>query len=57
MGGYGSYGDKYFHRRARVFLIDTKIGSLKTWLRVEYGTGRVGELVLVEGGSVIDNPG
>ena len=56
-GGYGSYGNKHFHRRARVFLIDTKTGSLQTWMRVEYGTGRVGELVLVGGRSVIDNPG
>lgn len=53
-GGYCSYGIKRFHRRMRVWELDTSIGSLKTWKRVEYAMDRVDELVLVESGAVVD---
>jgi hypothetical protein len=55
-GGYCSYGRKRFHRRMRVWELDTSTGSLKTWKRVEYAMDRVDELVLVESGAVIDIP-
>lgn len=48
LGGYCSYGGERFHRRARVWELDTGTGSLRTWKRVEYSPGRVDELVLVE---------
>lgn len=51
-GGYGSYGGVRYHRRARVWDIDTNTKSLKTWKRVEYAPERVDELVLVERGVV-----
>lgn len=53
-GGYCSYGRERFHRRMRVWELDTSIGNLKTWKRVEYAIDTVDELVLVEGGAVID---
>ncbi|KAK3313643.1 Metallo-dependent phosphatase-like protein [Apodospora peruviana] len=53
-GGYCSYGGKRFHRRARIWELDTSTGTLKTWKRVEYATGRVDELVLVENGAVVN---
>ncbi|KAH6631728.1 Metallo-dependent phosphatase-like protein [Chaetomium tenue] len=53
-GGYGSYGGKRYHRRARVWELDTSTGSLKTWKRVEYAMDRVDEVILVEGGAVVD---
>jgi hypothetical protein len=56
-GGYCSYGRKRFHRRSRIWELDTNIGSLKTWMRVEYAVDRVDELVLVENGVVVDFPG
>ena len=37
----------------RVWELDTSIGSLKTWKRVEYAMDRVDELVLVESGAVV----
>ena len=49
-GGYCSYGEKRFHRRMRVWELDTSTGSLKTWERVEHAMDRVDELVLVESG-------
>lgn len=51
-GGYCSYGENRYHRRARVWELDTKSGGIKTWKRVEYSPERVDELVLVEGGVV-----
>jgi hypothetical protein len=45
-GGYGSYGDKHFHRRMRVWEVDGHRGSLRTWKRVEYCDERVDEIVL-----------
>lgn len=53
-GGYCSYGRKRYHRRMRVWELDTSIRSLKTWKRVEYAMDRVDELVLVESGAVVD---
>ena len=53
-GGYCSYGGMRFHRRTRVWELDTSTGSLKTWKRIEYATDRVDELVLVESGAVVD---
>ena len=53
-GGYCSYGRKRFHRRSRVWELDTSTGSLKTWKRVEYAMDRVDELALVECGAVVD---
>ncbi|CAM6003981.1 unnamed protein product [Sphagnum balticum] len=55
-GGYCSYGRKRFHRRMRVWELDTSTESLKTWKRVEYAMDRVDELVLVESGAVVDPP-
>ena len=51
-GGYCSYDGKRYHRRSRVWELDTKTGGIKTWKRVEYARERVDELVLVEGGEV-----
>lgn len=53
-GGYSSYDGKRFHRRMRVWELDTSSGSLKTWKRVEYAADRIDEMVLVEGGAVVD---
>jgi hypothetical protein len=53
-GGYCSYGGTRFHRRARVWELDTSTGSLKTWKRIEYAMDRVDELVLVESGGIFD---
>lgn len=53
-GGYCSYGEARFHRRTRVWEVDMRAGGLRTWKRVEYGTDRVDELVLVERGAVLD---
>uniref|UniRef100_L7JS07 Calcineurin-like phosphoesterase domain-containing protein n=1 Tax=Pyricularia oryzae (strain P131) TaxID=1143193 RepID=L7JS07_PYRO1 len=56
-GGYCSYGRTRFHRRMRVWELNTNTGSLTTWKRVEYCKDRVDELLLVEGGAVVDNFG
>ncbi|KAK3366470.1 Metallo-dependent phosphatase-like protein [Podospora didyma] len=53
-GEYCSYDGMRFHRRARVWELDTSTGSLKTWKRVEYAMDRVDELVLVESGAVVN---
>lgn len=52
-GAYGSYGGTQYHRRARVWELETSTGRLKTWKSVEYSCERVDELVLVEDGIVI----
>ena len=51
-GGYCSYDGKRYHRRSRVWELDTNNGVIKTWKRVEYAEERVDELVLVKGGEV-----
>lgn len=56
-GGYCSYGKARFHRRMRVWQLDTNSGGLMTWMRVEYAMDRINELVLVENGVVVDSPG
>ena len=53
-GGYCSYGESAFYRRMRVWELDTSIGSLKTWKRIEYAMDRIDELLLVESGAVVD---
>ncbi|KAK0111482.1 purple acid phosphatase [Cadophora gregata] len=55
-GGYCSYGRKRFHRRTRVWEIDTSCGDLKTYKRLEYSEEKIDELVLVEGGKVVCPP-
>ena len=55
-GGYAGYGG--FHRRVRVWEVDTNAGKLMTWKRVECCTDeetkrRVDELVLVDGGVAV----
>jgi hypothetical protein len=52
-GGYCSYGDKRYHRRTRVFELDTRTGGIKTWKRVEYARERIDELDLVDSGKVV----
>jgi len=39
----------------RVWQLDTTIGQLKTWKRVEYNTNRVDEFGLVEDGRIVDD--
>ncbi|EGP92254.1 unnamed protein product [Zymoseptoria tritici ST99CH_1A5] len=55
-GGYAGYGG--FHRRVRVWEVDTNAGRLETWKRVECcgeeTKKRIDELVLVEGGTVVE---
>jgi 3',5'-cyclic AMP phosphodiesterase CpdA len=46
-GGYCSYGENRYHRRTRVWELNTHGGSLKTWKRMEYHEHRIDELVLV----------
>ena len=55
-GGYGSYDGKRYHRRSRVWELDTNTPSIKTWKRVEYAKERIDELLLVEKGKVVDTP-
>ncbi|KAK4636202.1 Phosphatase DCR2 [Fulvia fulva] len=54
-GGYAGYGG--FHRRVRVWEVDTNAGRLTTWKRVECcgaeSKKQIDEMTLVEGGSVI----
>ncbi|TGJ81638.1 hypothetical protein E0Z10_g7129 [Xylaria hypoxylon] len=52
-GGYGMYGKKRYHRRARVWELDTTGGRILTWKRVEYAEERVDELLLVDVGVVV----
>jgi hypothetical protein len=58
-GGYCSYGKypkRYYHRRVRVWEFKMGTGSLKTWMRYEYGEDRVDELELFRSGSIVDRP-
>jgi hypothetical protein len=38
----------------RIFELDTRIGGIKTWKRVEYPRERVDEIDIVDSGKVID---
>jgi len=49
-GGYSSYDENRYHRRTRVWELNTHGGSLKTWKRMEYHEQRIDELVLVVDG-------
>jgi 3',5'-cyclic AMP phosphodiesterase CpdA len=51
-GGYGGY-DGYV-RRLRIWEIDTEIGEIKTWKRLEYGETekRIDEQIVVESGDI-----
>ncbi|KAF2767940.1 Metallo-dependent phosphatase, partial [Teratosphaeria nubilosa] len=51
-GGYGSHGGRYYHRRMRVWELDTETAGLMTWKRVEYVDGPVDEIVLMKGGII-----
>ncbi|KAF2741389.1 Metallo-dependent phosphatase [Polyplosphaeria fusca] len=55
-GGYGGWG--VYHRRVRVFEVDSNQAKIKTWKRLEYGdTGkRLDELVIVDAGQVMSPP-
>jgi hypothetical protein len=46
-GGYCSYGGNRYHRRTRVWELNTHDGSLKTWKRMDHHKQRTDELVLV----------
>ncbi|ROW12461.1 hypothetical protein VMCG_00509 [Cytospora schulzeri] len=52
-GGYCSYDEERYHRRMRVWELDTETGGIKTWKRVEYSGERIDEMVLVEAGAVV----
>lgn len=52
-GGYSSYDGKRYHRRTRVWELDTSNGSIKTWKRIEYSGVRTDEIVLTDGGAVV----
>jgi hypothetical protein len=49
-GGYGGYGG--FHRRIRVFDIDTNEARITTWKRLEYGETdkKLDEQIIVDAG-------
>lgn len=55
-GGYCSYDKIRYHRRVRVWALNTSTGTIRTWKRVEYARERVDELALVENGAVIPPP-
>ncbi|KAH7309489.1 Metallo-dependent phosphatase-like protein [Stachybotrys elegans] len=52
-GGYAGYGG--FHRRVRVFDIDTNVARITTWKRLEYGDveSQLDKQVIVEGGKPV----
>ena len=52
-GGYAGYGG--FHRRVRLFEVDTGTARITTWKRLEYWDteAKLDEQVLVEGGKVV----
>ncbi|KAI7573379.1 hypothetical protein KC316_g11844 [Hortaea werneckii] len=57
-GGYAGYGG--FHRRVRVWEVDTGAGRVVSWKRVECcgeeTKKKIDEIVLVEGGGVVAPP-
>lgn len=52
-GGYCSYDGKRYHRRARIWELDSGTGSLKSWTRAEYSGERIDEVVLVKNGAAV----
>jgi hypothetical protein len=55
-GGYCSYGEERFDRVIRVLELEPNHGRLKTWMRAEHSKDRIGAMMLVESGAVIDTP-
>jgi 3',5'-cyclic AMP phosphodiesterase CpdA len=55
-GGYAGYGE--FHRRVRVFEIDTNVNRISTWKRLEYGDveARLDEQIIVDSGKLVAPP-
>lgn len=56
-GGYGGYGD--YHRRLRIFNIDTNEARITTWKRVEHGDDvdkKVDEQIIVDAGRPLGPP-
>ncbi|KPI35614.1 Phosphatase DCR2 [Cyphellophora attinorum] len=51
--GYCSYGSNRYHRRMRVWELDSRTQSLRTWMRVEYAAERTEELLLVRHGEIV----
>ena len=56
--GFGAYGGHgWYHRRARVFEVDSSASRIVTWKRVEYHDDdhnkKVDELTLVDGGEIV----
>lgn len=49
-GGYCSYDGKRYHRRVRIWEMDSNVTSIKTWTRVEYSEDRNDEVILVKDG-------
>ncbi|VUC24891.1 unnamed protein product [Clonostachys rosea] len=52
-GGYCSYGKERYHRRARVWELDSMNRGIRTWKRLEYAQERTDELTLVKDGLVV----
>lgn len=52
-GAYGEYNKERTYRRVRGYDFDANARSSTTWTHVEYGTGKVDELVLVEDGVLL----
>ncbi|KAJ6442266.1 Metallophosphoesterase domain protein [Purpureocillium lavendulum] len=55
-GGYAGYGD--YVRRVRLFEVDTNIGRILTWKRLEHGDtkSRIDQQILVDGGRPVPPP-
>ncbi|KAH4202905.1 hypothetical protein HBI95_159550 [Parastagonospora nodorum] len=53
-GGYCSYGQTRYYRQMRVFELNMRNKDLRTWMREEYKSHRVDELVLVQNGAAVD---
>jgi hypothetical protein len=51
--GYCSYNEQRYYRRTRVWEIDSTKETIWTWKWVEYASGKVNELLLMEKGVVV----
>lgn len=47
-GGYCSYDGKRYHRRVRVWELESGAGKMETWTRVQYSERRIDEVVLAK---------